>query len=128
MQLLTLSVILVGNLWSQNWEALIDLVFSNYTAVMPNLTNSMIQKNYSVIKMVKTSEDFYISLGFPPLPSNFWKNSIFKRKKDGNSICHATAVNMYKKDDFRYFLSLELTESMLRVKINRAFILEFLRV
>lgn len=92
----------IGNLWSQSWEALIDVVFSNYTAVL-NLTDSMIQENYNVIKMVKTAENFYITLGFPPLPSEFWKNSIFKQETDRRSSCHATAVNMYKKDDFRYF-------------------------
>lgn len=97
----SLSVILIGNLWSQSWEALIDLVFPNYM-VMPNLTDSMIQKNYSVTKMVRTTEDFYISLGFPPLPSKFWKNSIFQQESSRESICHATAINMYKKDDFRY--------------------------
>lgn len=101
--LLFLSVILIGNLWSQSWEALIDIVFSNYTTVMPNLTDSMKQEDYSVMKMVKTAEDFYISLGFPQLSSEFWKNSIFEQKTGRGSSCHATAVNMYKKNDFRYF-------------------------
>ncbi|XP_024873970.1 angiotensin-converting enzyme-like isoform X1 [Temnothorax curvispinosus] len=98
---------LLGNLWSQSWEALIDVVFPTYTAVMPNLTDSMIQETYSVIKMVKTAEDFYTSLGFPPLPSEFWKKSIFEQETGRESSCHATAVNMYKKDDFRIFACLE---------------------
>ncbi|KYN03578.1 Angiotensin-converting enzyme [Cyphomyrmex costatus] len=98
---------LLGNLWSQNWEALIDIVFPNYTGML-NLTDSMIQENYNVIKMVKTAEDFYVSLGFPPLPSKFWKNSIFEKETGKRSGCHATAVNMYKKDDFRMFACLEI--------------------
>lgn len=53
--------------------------------------------------MVKTVEDLYISLGFPPLSSKFWKNSIFQQENSRESICHATAINMYKKNDFRYF-------------------------
>ncbi|XP_011706476.1 PREDICTED: angiotensin-converting enzyme-like [Wasmannia auropunctata] len=97
---------LLGNLWSQSWEALIDVVFPNYT-VVSNLTDSIIQKNYSVTKMVKTAEDFYISLGFPPLPSEFWKKSIFEEETDRESSCHATAVNMYKKNDFRIFACLK---------------------
>lgn len=67
---------------------------------MPNLTNSMIQENYNVIKMIETVDDFYVSLGFPSLTPEFWKNSVFK-KEIGRSSCHATAVNMYNKDDFR---------------------------
>ncbi|XP_011864437.1 PREDICTED: angiotensin-converting enzyme-like [Vollenhovia emeryi] len=98
---------LLGNLWSQSWEALIDVVFPNYTTIMPSLTDSMTQENYSVIKMIKTAEDFYTSLGFRPLSSEFWKNSIFEQETDRGSSCHATAVNMYKKDDFRIFACLE---------------------
>lgn len=70
---------------------------------MTNLTNSMIQKNYNVIKMIKKANDFYVSLGFPSLPPEFWKNSIFEQEMGRKSSCHATAVNMYNKNDFRYF-------------------------
>ncbi|EFN63834.1 Angiotensin-converting enzyme, testis-specific isoform [Camponotus floridanus] len=98
---------LLGNLWSQSWEALIDIVFPNYTAIMPNLTNSMIQENYNVIKMIETVDDFYVSLGFPSLTPEFWKNSIFKREIGRRSSCHATAVNMYNKNDFRIIACLE---------------------
>jgi len=92
-----------GNLWSQSWEALIDVVFPDYIAIESNLIDSMKQENYSVIKMVKTAEDFYVSLGFPPLTPEFWKNSIFEQETGRRSSCHATAVNMYQKNDFRYF-------------------------
>ncbi|XP_029165955.1 angiotensin-converting enzyme-like isoform X1 [Nylanderia fulva] len=98
---------LLGNLWSQSWEALIDVIFPNYTTIMPNLTNAMIQKNYNVIKMIKKANDFYMSLGFPSLTPEFWKNSIFEQKMGRRSNCHATAVNMYNKNDFRMIACLE---------------------
>ncbi|KAM0732255.1 Angiotensin-converting enzyme [Formica fusca] len=98
---------LLGNLWSQSWEALIDVVFPNYTAIMPNLTNSMIQENYNVIKMIKKADDFYVSLGFPSLTPEFWKNSVFEQEMSKRSSCHATAVNMYNRNDFRINACLE---------------------
>ncbi|KMQ92795.1 angiotensin-converting enzyme [Lasius niger] len=98
---------LLGNLWSQSWEALIDVIFPNYTAIMPNLTNSMIQENYDVIKMIKKVNDFYVSLGFPSLTPEFWKNSIFEQEMGRRSSCHAIAVNMYNKNDFRIIACLE---------------------
>ncbi|XP_025162377.1 angiotensin-converting enzyme [Harpegnathos saltator] len=98
---------LLGNLWSQSWEALIDVVFPNYIAIIPDLTDSMRRGNYSVTKMVRQVEDFYVSLGFPPLTPEFWKNSVFEREAGETSSCHATAINMFKRNDFRIFACLE---------------------
>lgn len=74
---------------------------------MPNLTNSMIQENYNVIKMIKNADDFYVSLGFPSLTPEFWKNSVFEQEMSKRSSCHATAVNMYNRNDFRINACLE---------------------
>nr|XP_012232034.1 PREDICTED: angiotensin-converting enzyme-like [Linepithema humile] len=98
---------LLGNLWSQSWEALIDVIFPDYIVIESNLIDLIKQENYSVTKMMKTAEDFYVSLGFPPLTPEFWKNSIFEQETGRRSSCHATAVNMYKKNDFRMFACLE---------------------
>ncbi|XP_032666205.1 angiotensin-converting enzyme-like [Odontomachus brunneus] len=98
---------LLGNLWSQSWEALIDVVFPNYTAIMPDLMDSMRRQNYSITEMVREAENFYVSLGFPLLTSEFWRNSVFERGAGEASNCHATAVNMYKRNDFRIFACLE---------------------
>lgn len=70
---------------------------------MPKLTDSMKRNDYNVMKMLKTAEDFYVSLGFPSLTSEFWKNSIFEQKNNSKLGCHPTAINMYRKNDFRYF-------------------------
>ena len=51
--------------------------------------------------MVKKAEDFYISLGFPPMSKTFWEKSIFERKNEIMN-CHASAANMYINDDFRF--------------------------
>ncbi|EZA53025.1 Angiotensin-converting enzyme [Ooceraea biroi] len=95
---------LLGNLWSQSWEALIDIILPDLTS---SPTNALGQEHYSVTKLVKTAEEFYVSLGFPPLTREFWSNSVFRQDTNKTSSCHATAVNMYKKNDFRIFACLE---------------------
>ncbi|XP_014472027.1 PREDICTED: angiotensin-converting enzyme-like [Dinoponera quadriceps] len=98
---------LLGNLWSQSWETLIDVVFPNYAAIVPDLADSMRRDNYSVTRMVREAEDFYVSLGFPPLTPEFWRNSVLEREPGETTSCHATAVNMFKRNDVRIFACLE---------------------
>ena len=41
------------------------------------LTTLLAAQGYDPIKMVKTGEGFYTSLGLPPLPATFWERSMF---------------------------------------------------
>ncbi|XP_013136589.1 PREDICTED: angiotensin-converting enzyme-like [Papilio polytes] len=87
---------LLGNLWLQNWESLSDLIIPNSI----NLDDSMKNKKWDVKHMIKRTEDFYLSLGLPPMTDAFWRKSIFMA--DDNKIrCHGTAANMFKDDDYR---------------------------
>ncbi|XP_011297530.1 angiotensin-converting enzyme-like [Fopius arisanus] len=104
---------LLGDLWSQNWGALVDLLQPDNSMIL-NITDSLRNKNYSVLDMVKRSEDFYVSLGFPRLPQEFWKNSVFTRG-DGDGNCHGSAINMYKKGDVRILGCFEVNEEDFRV-------------
>jgi len=123
------NIICVGNLWSQNWEALIDLILPNHNAITLSLINSIKQEHHSVIKMIKEAEDFYISLGFPSLTSEFWSNSVFQQNTNKTSTCHATAINMYKKNDFRYdFFMFKIFLYLKFIYYLSIFISEFLRV
>ena len=61
----------------------------------------MKRKNYTVQEMVKKAEDYYLSLGFPPIPKSFWEKSIFEKRNEIMN-CHASAANMYLDEDFRF--------------------------
>lgn len=100
---------LFGDPWSQNWQSLINILLPDST-FHANITENMKKKNYTVIDMVKRSDDFYKSLGFPGMTKNFWKYSIFVWKNSSNGNCHASARNMYVKDDFRIHACLEVNE------------------
>ncbi len=48
----------------------------------------------SAIAMVRRSEDFYTSLGFPALPKSFYEKSMLLRPRDRDALCHASAWPM----------------------------------
>lgn len=54
-----------------------------------------IKEKLNVTSMYKMAEEFFISLGWPPLPDNFWRNSVFSEPNDGRKMdCHPTAWDM----------------------------------
>jgi len=44
--------------------------------------------------MVRRAEDFYTSIGFPPLPASFYEKSMLLRPRDRDALCHASAWPM----------------------------------
>ncbi|KAM3956118.1 angiotensin-converting enzyme [Aphomia sociella] len=87
---------LLGNLWSQNWEHVLELV----TTQTINLDDSIKKLNWTTIHMVKRAEDFYQSLGLPPMTDTFWRKSVLTRKNN-STRCHGSAADMFKDGDFR---------------------------
>ncbi|MDB3877585.1 M2 family metallopeptidase [Gammaproteobacteria bacterium] len=87
----------LGNMWGQSWANVYDLV---YTPDNPNassgidLTNILEEKNIDEIEMTKIAENFFISLGFQPLPDTFWERSLFVKPQDRSVVCHASAWNL----------------------------------
>ncbi|XP_052754247.1 angiotensin-converting enzyme-like [Galleria mellonella] len=87
---------LLGNLWSQNWEHLLDMIIPQTL----NLDESIKKLNWTTMHMVKRAEDFYLSLGLPPMTDTFWRESIFTRETHVTR-CHGSAADMFKDGDFR---------------------------
>ncbi|MDC6460919.1 M2 family metallopeptidase [Gammaproteobacteria bacterium] len=87
----------LGNMWGQSWANVYDLV---YTPDNPNassgidLTEILEEKNIDEIEMTKIAENFFISLGFQPLPDTFWERSLFVKPQDRSVVCHASAWNL----------------------------------
>jgi len=46
------------------------------------------------VRMAKSAESFYTSLGFPDLPKTFWQRSMLVRPRDREVVCHASAWDM----------------------------------
>jgi peptidyl-dipeptidase A len=93
---------LLGNMWAQEWGNIYDVVAPKGAGdIGYNLTDLLAAKKYDPVKMVKTGEGFYTSLGFPALPASFWERSQITRPRDREVICHASAWDVDNKDDLR---------------------------
>ena len=88
------------HLLGTNWDNAAGVYFEKTEGDF-DLTKLLIQKGYDQLKLVKTAENFYVSLGFDPLPETFWRRSMFTRPKDRDVGCWPNAWTLDGKDDVR---------------------------
>ncbi|MBX9461179.1 MAG: M2 family metallopeptidase [Brevundimonas sp.] len=93
---------LLGNMWSQQWGNIYDVVApttggeSSY-----DLTQLLVSKGFDAEKMVRTGENFYVSMGLDPLPQTFWERSMITRPEGREVVCHASAWDLDNEEDIR---------------------------
>ncbi|UVO53937.1 M2 family metallopeptidase [Sphingomonas sp. SUN039] len=93
---------LLGNMWAQEWGNIYDVVAPKGAGDLGFDTGDLlVAKGYDHLKMVRTGEGFYSSLGFAPLPATFWERSQFVKPRDREVVCHASAWDIDSKDDLR---------------------------
>ncbi|KAK3771070.1 hypothetical protein RRG08_042314 [Elysia crispata] len=92
---------LLGNMWSQTWINIADLVKPFKNKQMLDVTNELKKQGYTPRKMFQTAEDFFYSLGFDNMTHNFWEKSMLERPEGREVVCHPSAWDMNKQDDFR---------------------------
>ncbi len=93
---------LLGNMWAQEWGNIYDIVAPKGAGDLGfDSGDLLVAKGYDPVKMVKTGEGFYSSLGFAPLPTTFWERSQFTKPRDREVVCHASAWDIDQKDDVR---------------------------
>ncbi len=93
---------LLGNMWAQEWGNIYDIVAPPGAGdVGYDVTDLLKAKNYDPLKMVRTGEGFFSSLGFDKLPETFWQRSQFTKPADRDVVCHASAWDLNNVDDLR---------------------------
>lgn len=92
---------LLGNMWAQSWGNIYDLVAPEDADPGYDVTELLVDHDYSPLKMVQTGEAFFSSLGFDPLPETFYERSQITKPRDREVVCHASAWNLDGKDDIR---------------------------
>lgn len=92
---------LTGNMWGQSWENIYDIVAPPKSRPPYDLSERLKAKKYDELKMVKTGEAFFTSLGFDPLPATFWERSMFLKPRDREVVCHASAWDVENSQDLR---------------------------
>jgi peptidyl-dipeptidase A len=92
---------LLGNMWAQEWGNIYDVVAPKGARSSYDLTQLLVSHDYDAVKMAKTGEAFYSSLGFAPLPQTFWERSLLTRPRDREVVCHASAWDVDDQQDIR---------------------------
>lgn len=88
-------------MWAQTFENIYDLVKPfpdepevDYSAILRD-------KGYTPEAMFGMAEEFFTSLGLPPMTEAFKKNSMITRPSGRDVVCHASASDFYNDGDFR---------------------------
>ena len=101
---------LLGNIWSQEWGNVYDVVAPPNADRGYDLTKILeARTDIDPIGMVKTGEHFFTSLGFAPLPKTFWERSLFTKPRDRDVVCHASAWDVDDKEDLRVKMCISKT-------------------
>jgi peptidyl-dipeptidase A len=91
------------NRWGQDWSSLVNVKGLDLDAALKDKDPEWI---------VKEGENFYVSLGFDPLPASFYeKSSLYPLPKDATykKNNHASAWHMDLENDLRSLMSVEPT-------------------
>jgi peptidyl-dipeptidase A len=91
----------LGNIWSQEWNNVANLMDPPKAPQSYDLTKILQGRKTDARGMVKYGENFFISLGFAPLPQSFWERSLFTKPADRDVVCHASAWDVDNQDDLR---------------------------
>ncbi|MDE0841346.1 MAG: M2 family metallopeptidase [Porticoccaceae bacterium] len=101
---------LLGNMWSQSWENIYDLVEPYEDVSSLDVTAALVDQGYDERQMTEAAEGFFTSLGLPELPDSFYQNSMLKKPQDRNVVCHASAWDIANGEDPRIKQCVEITE------------------
>ncbi|MGH8243792.1 MAG: M2 family metallopeptidase, partial [Steroidobacteraceae bacterium] len=92
---------LFGNLWAQQWNNVYGLLEPYPGVSNLNVTRALEKQGYDAVRMTRSAESFYTSLGFPALPPSFWERSMLTRPVGREVVCHASAHSIDGKGDVR---------------------------
>jgi peptidyl-dipeptidase A len=101
---------LLGNMWSQQWGNIYDIVKPETNAATYDLTKILSARKTDARQMVKYGETFFSSLGFDPLPDTFWNRSLFLKPQDRDVVCHASAWDIDSQQDVRLKMCIKINE------------------
>lgn len=90
---------ILGNMWSQNWKNIIDLLLPG--SEIPDVTGEMVKQGYTPTKIFQTAEEFFTSIGIGPLLPEFWRSSILEKPHDSFTQCQSSAWDFCNFVDFR---------------------------
>ncbi|KAL2087768.1 hypothetical protein ACEWY4_016596 [Coilia grayii] len=93
---------LLGDMWGRFWTNLYPLTVPYPDKTDIDVSSAMVEQGWTVDKMFKEAEKFFVSVGLFDMFENFWNNSMLVKPDDGRRVvCHPTAWDMGNREDFR---------------------------
>uniref|UniRef100_A0A5S6QW86 Angiotensin-converting enzyme n=1 Tax=Trichuris muris TaxID=70415 RepID=A0A5S6QW86_TRIMR len=99
---------ILGSLTAANWSALFTLTAPCTKCTMLNLDEALQRQQYTSRRMAQMAEQFFQSMGMPPLTKLFWENSDFNQTYDSPDD-YTYTWDMFRKDDYRVMASNQVT-------------------
>jgi len=93
---------ILGNMWGQNWRNIYDLLLTKPKET-PDVTGEMIRQGYTAQRIFQGAEEFFTSMGLPPMSPEFWRNSMLQKPNEVYTQCTASAWDFCNNIDYRYF-------------------------
>jgi peptidyl-dipeptidase A len=75
-----------------------------------DVTAALKKQKYDAVKITRSAESFYLSLGFQKLPDTFWERSLLTKPRDRDVQCHASAWQMDTSGDVRIKMCIQPTQ------------------
>lgn len=98
----------LGNVWAQDWRNIMDLVNTGRSHI-PNISDELIRQGYTPLRIFQAAEEFFTSMGLPPMLPEFWRNSLLQRPSDTFKDCSApSSWDFCNNVDFRYVYEFKL--------------------
>ncbi|MFN0061257.1 MAG: M2 family metallopeptidase [Myxococcaceae bacterium] len=101
---------LLGNMWAQDWSNIYPLVEPYPGKANLDVTEALKKQNVDPQRLVRMGENFFLSLGFDPLPKTFWERSMFVKPQDRDVVCHASAWDVTSDNDVRIKMCIQVNE------------------
>ncbi|XP_037925206.1 angiotensin-converting enzyme-like [Hermetia illucens] len=99
----------LGNVWAQDWRNIMDLVNTGRSHI-PNISDELIRQGYTPLRIFQAAEEFFTSMGLPPMLPEFWRNSLLQRPSDTFKDCSApSSWDFCNNVDFRIKQCTEIT-------------------
>ncbi|XP_062383780.1 angiotensin-converting enzyme 2 [Sardina pilchardus] len=93
---------LLGDMWGRFWTNLYSLSVPYPEKTDIDVSDAMVAQKWTVDRMFKEAESFFMSVGLYKMNENFWNDSMLEKPVDGRSVvCHPTAWDMGNRKDFR---------------------------
>lgn len=90
----------LGNMWGQNWRNILDIIKTDEIET-PDVTGEMVRQGYTPIRIFQAAEEFFTSMGLPPMSPEFWRNSMLQKPNEVYTTCTASAWDFCNNIDFR---------------------------